>query len=171
MRLFSALVPPPEARESLRAFLAGEERRTGLRWGSEADWHLTLGFYGDGGDPVERLAWLAERLRGRDAPIVRVAGSGTFPGVLWAGVHGEGLAGLAEAAGADLELRDYRPHLTLARWPRDRTSAAAETVAARLHEYAGPWWPAGEVVLMRSYHGETDGCYTAVGRVALSRRV
>ena len=45
MRLFAAVVPPPEAIEDLAAFLEPrEEAGPDLRWTTPEQWHLTLAF-------------------------------------------------------------------------------------------------------------------------------
>ncbi|MGW4485483.1 RNA 2',3'-cyclic phosphodiesterase [Amycolatopsis sp. NPDC004368] len=144
MRLFTALVPPPDVVAAVAAVLG--EPGPGLRWSAAEDWHVTLAYYGED-DPDERVADLVPALAGRTSVDVRLTGPGTFPGVLWLGVAGEGLARLAEAAGADRDDRPYRPHLTLARFARDRPSAA-EPWARRLAGFAGRSWTADEVVLM-----------------------
>lgn len=156
-RLFSAVVPPSSALLALRRQLreAGEIRAPGLRWTTVEQWHVTLGFYGTD-DPVARAAWLRERLTGLAAPVVRIEGSGAFRGVLWAGVHGSGLAEVAGAARAEGEERPYVAHLTLARArrgtraPQRLVQAAIERWRRALADLESPEWTATEVVLMRS---------------------
>ena len=116
---------------ALRPVRAG---RPDLRWCAPERWHVTLRFHGDDAEPGDQLA----ALRGLPAPTVRLAGSGTFPGVLWIGVDGP-LRPLAEAAGAGGE---WRPHLTVARgrptrWPHV--------------EFTGREWTVTEVALVRSH--------------------
>ncbi|MEV4599667.1 RNA 2',3'-cyclic phosphodiesterase [Amycolatopsis sp. NPDC049253] len=150
MRLFTALRPPPDVVAAV-ALSLGEslgEPGPGLRWSPPADWHVTLAYYGEA-DPEERAAELVPALAGRPPVDVRLTGPGTFPGVLWLGVAGEGLTRLAEAAGADQEERPYRAHLTLARYARDRRGAA-EPWTRRLAGFSSREWTAGEVVLMGS---------------------
>ncbi|MGH3432630.1 MAG: 2'-5' RNA ligase family protein, partial [Thermocrispum sp.] len=87
MSLFAALVPPPDAVRDLAGELAGELARHrrpaahGVRWTSEASWHLTLAFYGN--DPAHgddgargRAGWLAPRLTGRAPVRLGLAGAG-----------------------------------------------------------------------------------------------
>ncbi|OLT38493.1 hypothetical protein BJF85_09155 [Saccharomonospora sp. CUA-673] len=119
MRLFSAFPVPAAAADTLRRRLAAVAgpRGGGLRWTAQDGWHLTLGFYG-ADDPLERRAWLADRLAGMRAPVLRIAGAGTFPGVLWAGVEAgaagrRALADIAAAARPDTERRPFRAHVTL----------------------------------------------------------
>ncbi|MFI5612834.1 RNA 2',3'-cyclic phosphodiesterase [Amycolatopsis sp. NPDC051903] len=148
MRLFTALRPPADVVAEVAAALGDPAPGSGLRWSPPEDWHVTLAYYGEA-DEDERAAFLASALAGRPALDVRLGGPGTFPGVLWLDVVGEGLAQLAEAAGADAEERPYRAHLTLGRFPRDRRGAA-ESWTRRLAGFASRSWPADEVALMES---------------------
>ncbi|WP_326837241.1 RNA 2',3'-cyclic phosphodiesterase [Amycolatopsis rhabdoformis] len=144
MRLFTALCPPPDVVAAVAAALG--EPGPGPRWSPPEDWHITLAYYGEA-DEDERAAELAPALAGRNSVDVRLTGPGTFPGVLWLGVTGEGLPRLAEAAGADREDRPYRPHLTLARFPRDRPRTVRPWTQL-LTGFASRTWTAHEVVLM-----------------------
>lgn len=150
MLLFSALIPPPEVVESLRAELdrlgADDGDNDGVRWSPPERWHITLGFYGEHDDPSHQADLLADRLRGSEAPTVRLGGAGIFPGVLWLGVDGQGLTELAIDAGAGRDGRPYRPHLTLGRTARE----ARTPWERRLAGYRGEPWTASEAVLMRS---------------------
>ncbi|WP_020665916.1 RNA 2',3'-cyclic phosphodiesterase [Amycolatopsis nigrescens] len=163
MRLFSALLPPAgavgELRDELVRLGAGGD---GLRWEPAARWHLTLGFYGED-DLGERLDWLGARLAGCAAPTVRLAGAGTFPGVLWAGVDAEGLAALAGRVAPVGMDRPYRPHLTLAR----ASAGVPEHWPERLAGFRGGPWTATEAVLMSSERGAGGVEYTVVGRWSL----
>lgn len=141
MRLFSALRPPADVAAEIAHALGP---RTGpLRWTDPAGWHVTLAFYGEA-DPVERAGFLASALAGRKSVDVRLSGLGTFPGVLWLGVAGEGLSGLASAAGVEPG-REYRPHLTLARHARAHDPSAE---AGRLAEFRSRTWTADRVELL-----------------------
>jgi 2'-5' RNA ligase len=181
MRLFSALVPPAPVLAHLSDHLAGSSitadgHPTELRWSPVDRWHVTLGFFGDDDDPVRRTRWLRRRAEGRPAPRLRLAGGGTFPGVLWVGVHPDTadderrLAQLARAAGAGL--RDFTAHLTLARW---RSGAPEKDMLPHsVAAYTGPWFTPDAVVLMRSDFvvadsGRREPIYTAVERLPLVR--
>lgn len=126
-------------------------------------WHITLGFYGDGDDPVRRVAWLRGPVRDHPAPTLRLTGAGTFGSVLWAGVraHDERrLTRLARAAGADRSR--YRPHLTLGRLRSGAPEMGALTEP--LTGYSGPWFTPDAVVLLRS----ENHSYTTVERLPLA---
>lgn len=165
-RLFSALVPSAPAVGHLSRHL---DRTADLRWEPDENWHVTLGFYGTGDDPERRSAWLRERLRGQGAFRVRLSGADSFPGVLWIGVSGDeaALHDLAVAAGSGLEDREYRPHLTLARY-RHGQKRLAKGLIHNLSNYQGPEWAADEVVLFASspQPGESSR-HTVLDRIPL----
>jgi 2'-5' RNA ligase len=160
-RLFSALVPPEDVLVAVRRALrdAGVSARSPelLRWTSVEQWHVTLGFYGHD-EPEARAEWLRTRLAGLPSPTVRVEGSGSFPGVLWLGLRGRGLAEVAQAARTDTEERPYVAHLTLAlarrrRGPRAqqrRVQATIDHCRRSLAQVTTPEWDVSEIVLMRS---------------------
>ena len=101
MRLFAALVPPPEALEHLEEFLEPRRAAGTFRWSAAEQWHVTLAFYPDVAeqridDLVEALETAATRRR---ATYARIAGGGAFPHaaaakVLWAGLDGDGIPSL-----------------------------------------------------------------------------
>jgi RNA 2',3'-cyclic 3'-phosphodiesterase len=100
------------------------------------------------------------------APVVRIAGGGTFGRdrftTLWAGLRGEvdALSGVAAALRRELRAarlphddKRFRPHVTIAR-PGDRLSAeelAADLSALRAYE--GPVWSVDSMWLVRSHLG------------------
>lgn len=163
MRLFVCVRPSPEALQHLRGALppghGGGER-----------WHVTLAFLGEVADPAPVVAALA----GVSGPPLRLslAGSGRFGrGPVWVGVAGDtaGLSRLAadvqracREAGAQVEHRPFRPHLTVGR--RGRPDPAA------LASYAGPEWVADVVELVRSRLGRTVE-HEVLHRFPLSGRV
>lgn len=105
---------------------------------------------------------MRRRAAGRLAPTLRLAGGGTFPYVLWMGVQTRDdrlFRQLAKAAGVE---RDYRPHLTVARW-RSGT-ADNSTLAGPLTAYSGPWFIPTEFILFRS----ENHTYTTVERLPLA---
>jgi len=171
------VVPPADALDHLGGALRRLRDRPGApRWAGRELQHLTLAFYGE--VPQATVPRLVDALGAVVGPAVhlRLAGAGTFPErgdprVLWVGVDGdvETLAGLARnaaaagrSAGVDVDRRPYRPHLTVGRWPA--AAAADRRIATALQAYAGPYFAAAEVVLMRSLHGaahryETVACW------------
>ncbi len=183
MRLFTALWPSEESRRHLAAAIGAARARAEVaraagdlrkfRWTPPERWHVTLCFHGDGADPervarrlTRRVARLSAGDPGWNAPNLRLAGAGRFRGVLWVGVEpaGEadaaGLRRLAKAAGADP--RSYVAHLTVARWASGRADAA---LAAPLTDYAGPWWQARELAVVRSEHEHGRPTYRTLERV------
>jgi len=169
-RLFSALVPPESAITHLRAEL---ERPEELRWLPVGSWHVTLGFFGDADDIDHRRAWLRRRTGDVASARVRLSGAGRFPGVFWIGMSTvddlaqRRFARLARAAGAGLDDREFRPHLTVARSRRGRGGRAIGDLVRRMTAYSGPEWTAGEVILFRSEPEEEGQRYTVVDRIAL----
>lgn len=167
MRLFAAVDPPAEARESLLAAL-GQARDEQLRWVPPQQWHLTLAFYGEVAEPkVEKLQQGLERAAERTTTFgMRLAGAGAFPRqatkarVLWIGLDGEveamrrvadRCAGAGRRARIAVEDRAFRPHLTLARARRD-TVDVTDTVAG-LASYTSPWWQVTSLRLVHSTLG------------------
>ena len=166
MRLFAALVPPPEALEHLEEFLEPRRAAGTFRWSAAEQWHVTLAFYPDVtvqrvDDLVEALEHAASRRR---ATETRVAGGGAFPHaaaakVLWAGLDADeemdrlatGCRAAASRAGARVDGQPFRPHLTLA-----RLGAPQEVTrwVRLLDGYAGPAWTADTVTLVASHLGE-----------------
>jgi 2'-5' RNA ligase len=125
-RLFVAIDLP----ESTRNLLAGLDPHVrGVRWTDPVQMHLTLGFFDEVPDETE-LA-LREKLSGIEfgAFFLPIVGVGTFaaksaPKIIWIGVgkahphlfqiH-KRVQEAALAAGLELELRAWHPHITVAR--------------------------------------------------------
>jgi RNA 2',3'-cyclic 3'-phosphodiesterase len=134
VRLFVALEIPDEVRGAIGEMIARlRDVARGARWVKAEGVHVTLKFIGE--TPAERVAAIEGALRGAGAagiaaPIeARFRGAGFFPNerhprVFWAGVDASpNLAELAREVGRrlsplgiDSESRDFRPHLTLARF-------------------------------------------------------
>lgn len=170
MRLFAALVPPPDALEDLDGFLEVRRGAAAFRWTAIDQVHVTLAFLAD--VPDRSLDELVERLgraAGRRTPFTAaIAGGGAFPDVararvLWAGldvdeagrVELDRLAAGARAAavrsGVEVDGGRFRPHLTVARL--GRPSEVTRWVRL-LDVYRGPTWTADTVTLVRSHLGE-----------------
>lgn len=178
-RLFTAFAPPETELDALAARVAAIAPAAAsvvpdLRWTPRASWHVTLCFHGED-DIAARWAVLRPRLTGLPAPTLRLAGGGTFGGVLWAGVRPAGpadaaaLAALAESAGADPA--EYTAHLTVGRW-RSRPNVRINTraLAGLLADYTGEWFAPGEVALMRSEPGPRGPEYHVEQRLVLAGR-
>jgi RNA 2',3'-cyclic 3'-phosphodiesterase len=170
MRMFVALVPPPEALEDLGDFLSPrQEAEPGFRWTVAEQWHVTLAFMARVqerhlDDLLARLERAAAR---RTSFELRITGGGAFPNparakVLYAGLdagpHREELNRLATGAraassksGADTDGGRFHPHLTLARLGRP---AEATRWVRVLEAYDGPTWTAHEITLIESHLGE-----------------
>jgi 2'-5' RNA ligase len=163
VRLFAAVVPPPEALADLDDFLEPRRHVAGPRWTDPAQWHLTLAFLPSA--PERVLDGLVDRLRdavaGWQGARLSLAGGGCFPDVtrarvLWCGVHGaESLSPLAgsvrtaaSVAGAAPDGGPFRPHVTLARFGRPVEGTRWVRLLA---SYRGPEWVAEEVVLVESH--------------------
>lgn len=170
MRLFCAIWPSEQAVTHLNKALSSVVLPPTLRPTPQRRWHLTLCFYGNDADPAERAAYLDEQLAGIPAPRLRLAGTGTFPGVFWVGVRPvsgtdrEALQALAVASGAR---QKFRPHITVARWRLDLPSPVPG-MQDQLTSYRGPAWTAPEVALVRSEQDRGGPSYTTVHTVALA---
>jgi 2'-5' RNA ligase len=134
-RLFVAIPLPDSVRLDLSRL---EEPLRGISWVGAQQIHLTLRFLGD--VPRGRIEGIEERLAAVrvESFILPVEGVGAFPPmgppqVIWAGV-GSGHPHLFQlrqrvddavlAAGVDMDVRHFQPHVTLARCGRDGSPAA-----------------------------------------------
>lgn len=184
MRLFTALWPHSDAVGHLRSALealdrdaleAATARTRGFRFVGDHRWHLTLCFHGDEAD----AEWLSDRItrrvrrlarRGPTAPQLRLAGCGSFRGVLWVGVQPVGerdegiLRALARAAGTNPHR--FRAHITVARWNAGKIDKSQ--LCGLLEDYAGPSWVADQLLLVRSDPGTNGPKYEPVHREPLS---
>ncbi len=196
MRLFVAVVPPPEVLTDLGAAVAPHQAEHAahrdLRWTGPEDWHVTLAFLGDVPDPAATgqtpalapaLAPALQRAAAGHRPFpLALAGAGAFPAasharVLWCGLDGNhpALAALA-ASVADAVTRagaappdagrPFRPHLTLAR-TRGRTPADVRDLVTALSGYASPSWPVDRIQLIDSHPGGRPR-YSPIGRWPLN---
>ncbi len=170
MRLFTALVPPEDAREDLDGFLAPRREAAQFRWTSPEAWHVTLAFMPHVAqrhldDLLERLGRATAK---RTAHPLVVSGGGAFPDparahVLYAAVDGTpdaveelrrlatGARAAATRSGAGAEGGRFRAHLTLARLGRPEEVSSWVRL---LEAYRGPAWPMTEVALVQSHLGE-----------------
>lgn len=185
MRMFVAVVPPPDVLEAIDEFL--EPRREAdseLRWTDPYQWHLTLAFLPEVGarsidDLVERLTRAAGK---RSTFSVAVHGSGAFPAperarVLWLGGTADppesldhlatGVRAAANKAGAGVAGGRFRAHVTLA---RIRSPQDATRWLRILGSFEGRSWPVTSIELLESHLSQGRGGrprYEAVASFAL----
>lgn len=142
LRLFVAVRPPDPARQHLADALGRDP---------DPRWHLTLAFLGEQPDPG--AFDLGPAVLGLPPFRLALSGMTRIGGVVATGVRGDthALETLARRvqracrdAGAVLERRRWRPHLTVER---------GGPVPAALLDYEGPPWTVSEVELVRSVLG------------------
>jgi RNA 2',3'-cyclic 3'-phosphodiesterase len=165
--------------EKLQALVPGVR----ASWSRESNIHLTLKFLGETPQP---LVWkfksaLSRAVEGIPPFPILISGSGVFPRprdprVLWVGISDpEGrLAGLhlrieveSEQEGFAREVRQFHPHLTLARL---RTREGSRDLA-RAHEqlqFAPEQMTVSEVLLIRSELSSAGSRYTTISIHALN---
>lgn len=167
MRLFVALVPPPDVLDELEeAVRPYRDDVPELRWTRRELIHVTLTFLGEFDDRrLDRLLPRLERaVQRHERMTLSLAGAGAFPGtgaharVLWTGLFGDRralarLAASTTAAGRRAGMphdkhRGFRPHLTLA---RSRRPVDVRPLLESLSAFAGTPWTADSVRLMRSH--------------------
>jgi RNA 2',3'-cyclic 3'-phosphodiesterase len=166
VRLFVGITPTAETLAHAAGALPA--LATDLRWVPEERWHVTLAFLGEvDPDRVPALAVRLDAVAADHAPLegLRLAGAGTFRGVLWLGIEpterhspadrlARGVQREMRAAGISVERRPWRAHLTIARW---RPSAARDAVAHRMVDslagYASPAFDVHQIRLVHSITG------------------
>ncbi|MDP1025829.1 RNA 2',3'-cyclic phosphodiesterase [Sphingomonas sp. KR1UV-12] len=175
IRLFLALRPPPSLREMLFDVM---DDVPGARWQDDEQLHVTLRFVGEVDRPqAEDLAAALGQVHA-PAPMVSLAGVGSFDqrgrvDTLWAGLSpAEPLARLHASveqacarAGLPPERRAYRPHVTVARLARSAGSSPA--IAAWLVRHAAlRSAPVAlpHLILYRSHLGRSGASYEPVAR-------
>lgn len=175
-RLFFGLEIPVDIKQRLLKVIAPVP---GAKWQSLEQLHITLLFLGD----VEqgRVAELCDAVR--DIPVeafeLEATGLGCFgqprsPRNLWAGVQPpEHVRLLHEALKASLaglrytpENRPFRPHITLARFRKQRGSV--EELLASHSDSAFGYFAVSDIVLFESNQGPSGSVYTVVERFPLA---
>ena len=178
LRLFVAIELPEAARTRLALVQGG---MPGARWVTPESLHLTILFLGELDDGIAQD--LDDRLAAIEAPGFELAieglgqfGAGRRWSALWAGVkdpaplkhlHAK-VSRVAIDCGIKADLRDFRPHVTLARL--DQTSKP-ERIARWLAERGGfaiPSFPVGEFILYRSHLGQGGPVYEPLVRYPLA---
>lgn len=182
MRLFAAVLPPPEVLAHLELALDTVRgpgvARGPLRWTEAGGRHLTLAFYGDVPDGyLAEVTGALDEVSGTTAPFrLALRGAGVFDGrTVWIGLAGDvdALQSCMRGAGAvgtDVLGRDpghrSRAHLTVARVRSrgrrngrraDTEPADVESLTHALAVYSGPTWVVEEIVLMVSNLGAGRG--------------
>lgn len=128
-RLFVALRPPREMRETLLALMGGVP---GARWQTDDQLHVTLSFVGEVDRPeADDIASALAAVDG-PRPTIALQGAGSFDHKghvhsIWVGIAPDaGLRQLRDrinrallTAGARPEQRAFKPHVTLARLGRE----------------------------------------------------
>ncbi|MEU7894395.1 RNA 2',3'-cyclic phosphodiesterase [Nonomuraea sp. NPDC049152] len=176
MRLFAAIIPPPEILDEVAAALRPVTGLVeGVRWPDRATWHLTLAFYGEVPERVlpdlqVRLARAAAR---HPAKHLAFTGAGAFSKrVLWLGLTGDPLVRLAASASAagrragavQVDDKPFRPHLTIA---RAKHPTDLRPLVEALSSFEGSSWSADSVHLVRSHLGSSVR-YESLGHWALA---
>jgi len=167
-RQFIAVVPRGLDKNSELKKLMGKLKRTldqrerDVRWTPPALWHVTLQFLGDltAAQKIDLHALLAEWRPDLSGITLRLHGLGAFPSpeearVLWVGVQEsqdfiglqENLSALLLAAGFALGEREFKPHLTLARFRN--TFNAGDLVQLGGRKHFGDY-PLSELILFES---------------------
>lgn len=175
-RLFFGLEIPTDIKQRLLGVIAPV---SGAKWQSPEQLHITLLFLGD----VEqgRIVGLCDAVRGLpvEAFELEVTGLGCFgqprsPRNLWAGVqppepvaalHGAlktRMAGLGIAP----ESRPFRPHITLARFKKQRGSVEALLEDHRDSVFGQ--FAVSEILLLESNQGPSGSVYSVVERFPLA---
>ncbi len=180
MRLFLAL-PLPSAIRALVAALADTPVRS-LRWTPHEQLHLTLRFIGDVESAV--LDPLTARLSAiRVEPfLLALEGAGAFPPrgsprVLWIGIAPADprLLQLRQqvddtllAVGLDADLRNFHPHVTLARCTETAAGPAHQWVRAH-RDFAGPPFLVESFDLLSSELHPNGARHTLLARFPLAK--
>jgi 2'-5' RNA ligase len=169
VRLFVALMPPPDVLDEIEELVAPRhDDWPDLRWVRRDFMHITLAFLGEADErSLDRLLPRLERVAARSSALeLSFAGIGAFPRggaharVLWTGLYGDEralsrMSASAYAGGrrAGLpvgETKPFRPHLTLARC---RRPADVRPLLENLAGFTGSTWTAGTLHLVRSHLG------------------
>lgn len=183
MRLFVAIIPPPEVREGALREARSLSWRGSIRWLQPENVHLTLKFLGE--TPEPKMQGLRDALEaacgGHLALDLELTGAGAFPSVerarvLWVGV-GEGsdrLRALAEdvedaleSLGFEREKRPFHPHATVGR-ARDGDARLEDSKRETDLTDLGPLlFRARSVDLVRSHLSRKGAVYSTIASYPL----
>lgn len=187
MRLFVAVETPEAVRRELRAWMhLLEAAYPRARWVRVENLHVTLKFIGDArADSLDAMLAALRTVRQPPAIEIRFRGAGFFPNerrprVLWAGVEaGPELKSLAQAidralepAGVASETRDFRPHLTVARFPEKADAGGVGRIRGTLTAAGAPDFGSARVSdfhLYRSVLNPSGAVYTRLDSFNFTR--
>jgi 2'-5' RNA ligase len=170
IRVFYALVLPPELRPAVGDIARRTARRVHGRPVSPENLHLTLAFIGEiARSRLPALIDVAAKLQGEAMTLVldRLGGF-RRAGVAWIGssrpphelgVFAAALARALAAAGIECDERPFHPHMTIAR--RCRVPPDEQAI--------GPYaWPIDEFILLQSETGTEGARYRALAKWPLT---
>jgi len=176
MRLFVGLSVPPDIRAHVGLLMGGVQ---GARWQRDDQLHITLRFIGEVDTPraqdidsalaVLKAPAFALRLSGVD-----IFGDVAHPRLLWTGVQSDGaiehLRDKVEAAlvraGLPTETRKFKPHMTLARFGREKPRRLADYLAG-YSDFATISFPVADFILYESRLGNDGAVYEPLARYPL----
>lgn len=181
VRTFCALTLDDETNHRMRdALRPVRDKLPRFHWTHPSLWHITLKFYGKiSPDRLPELGAALSAVAGPEIPV-GIRGVGAFPDmraprVVWVGVDEPGglllklyrrVNDVSAELGYELEDRRYKPHITVARAPRnDPRPIARELTHLMGTNIANTRLK--ELVLFTSVAGPDGPEYTAVQRVAL----
>jgi RNA 2',3'-cyclic 3'-phosphodiesterase len=184
VRLFVALDIPDEVRRAIGEMIARLRNvARGARWVRPEGVHVTLKFIGE--TPPERVNAIEGALRAARAAAsveAKFRGAGFFPNerhprVFWAGVEASpNLAELAgdvdrrlSALGIAAESREFRPHLTLARFKSEDGLPRLQEEIKKLEPFDFGSMRASEFYLFQSQLGPSGAKYTKLATFPFGR--
>jgi RNA 2',3'-cyclic 3'-phosphodiesterase len=185
VRLFVALEIPTTTRKNLSALIASLRAITREpRWARAENLHVTLKFLGEVAE--SKLAAVQTALggvRSHQAVTVAFRGLGFFPNekkprVFWAGIEASSnlktlaadIEGAMERCGIAREMREFSPHLTLARLERSLPEALRKPVEENAQREFGSL-RTGEFHLMQSKLKPSGAEYTTLKTFSFSPSV
>lgn len=176
MRLFVGLEIPDTVKSHVGMLMSGVG---GARWQTPDQLHITLRFIGEVGQP--RVADINSALGRIRVPAfhlqlrgVDIFGEANKPRLLWTGVEPaapiQHLRDKVEQAlvrtGLERETRKFKPHLTLARFGREKPKRLTAFLTGN-NDFATTRFPVTEFVLFESLLGNTGSTYVPLERYAL----
>jgi 2'-5' RNA ligase len=174
MRLFTGIDLPDDVREKLERLLMHLRPCAHLKWSAVYNLHVTLKFIGEWPeDQVPQLEAALRTLAPRQAIPTEVKGLGWFPNphhprVFWAGIHaGDALPALVKDIDSGLaslriapEVREFSPHLTLARIKEPAPLRGLRSTIAQLESVEFGAFEISRFYLYRSQPGSAGSIYT-----------